>query len=47
MASKPSYSGLKNMIYYYVYALKCQQGKWYIGSTKDLEKRYFQHFEGK
>jgi putative endonuclease len=28
---------------FYVYVIKCKEGKFYIGSTEDIEKRLFQH----
>ena len=30
-----------------VYILRCNDGTFYVGSTKDLEKRLLQHQEGK
>ena len=32
---------------WYVYVLQNNQGKWYIGSTKDLRKRILRHNSGK
>jgi len=32
---------------YYCYILKCNDGKYYVGATKDLKKRLREHREGK
>lgn len=32
---------------WYVYVIQNQQGHWYIGSTKDLQKRILRHNLGK
>lgn len=31
----------------YLYVLKLQKGKWYVGKTTDIMKRYQQHADGK
>lgn len=31
----------------WMYILECGDGSYYVGSTKDLERRLFQHQEGK
>jgi cellular nucleic acid-binding protein len=31
----------------YLYVLKLEKGKWYVGKTSDVMKRYQQHVEGK
>lgn len=31
----------------YLYVLKLQQGKWYIGKSANVERRFLQHKEGK
>ena len=31
----------------YMYILKCSDGSYYTGSTRDLEKRIYQHQQGK
>ena len=33
--------------YYYVYAIKCENGSIYIGQTEDIEKRWIDHLQGK
>lgn len=30
----------------YLYVLKLVQGKWYIGKTKNVERRFYQHLSG-
>ena len=31
----------------YIYILKLQKGKWYVGKTSDIMKRYQQHIDGR
>ena len=38
---------VRNTPIWYVYVLQNKDRKWYIGSTKDLRKRIFQHNLGK
>ena len=35
------------MKFYYVYILNCSDNSFYTGMTSDLDKRLFQHKEGK
>lgn len=35
-----------NNIYAYTYILECSNGQYYVGSTKDLEKRLQEHQAG-
>ncbi len=38
---------LKREVKFYVYMVECQDGTYYTGSTKDLEKRLAEHNHGK
>jgi putative endonuclease len=37
---------IQNMKFYYTYVLKCRDGKMYIGSTSDLQRRHNEHLTG-
>jgi len=37
----------KNISRFYIYVLKCENGKYYVGQTKNLEKRSREHLNRK
>ena len=37
----------KSSIPYWIYILECENGNYYTGYTKDIEKRYQQHLKGR